>query len=180
MTQEQTERSIASGYMALSRMEKVSHFKSVIGLAVIQAFVLPFTVRYFLTNDTATLTKGILFISIGPALLAFALFLFQRQALKLRVRESRMSLEQLQARVEVVAPEHSWKVTLSSNQMLQLDTNTKDKPRVWGERITLIRTDENWLINSMRDPGIPRRNLTRMRGNQQNYKDLKALFGPEG
>lgn len=176
MTNALLDQSKISGYVALTRWEKVAHFKAPLGLAVIQLFVLPFVVRYFMQHDQAVLTQSILFISIGPAVLGLVLFLIQRQALKFKEVDSHISLGMLEQRMALVCTEHNWEISFRNETALLVNTNAPADPRVWGERITLVFDQDKWLINSVRDPGIPRRNISRMRGNRENYKVLEGVF----
>jgi len=147
MTDKQLHISLKKRKLRLSIWHTLVHF-AIVGFLTL----IPVTFILLNISNSKPIKQNSLLIFLIPLTLALIFFIIQSRRLKFRIIKTNLPKHKLDNLIEKVAQELKWFPYETDNDYIVAKTYPSLWSGSWGERITIIFTKNQVLINSICDP----------------------------
>ncbi len=171
MTNEQIKYSIETGEMKLGNWDKFNHYAIVGFLFIIPALFIFFHLKDYFQGTSRPFREGEIWFMIIPSILGLLFYRIQRNRLKFKSINTKLTREELDPIIEKVATELEWIPYVSNKKIIIAKTHPSLFSGSWGEQITILFHKNQILVNSICDPE-KRSSVVSMGRNKKNMNRL--------
>jgi len=171
MTSEQIKYSIETGEMKLVKWRKFTHYEIVGTLFILPAMVLFLLLKDYFQGAPRSLRESDIWFMIIPSILGLLLYRIQKNRLKFKYIDTKLTREELNSIIEKVAEELEWIPYLNNQEIIIAKTHPGFFSGSWGEQITILFDKNRVLVNSICDPS-KRSSVVSMGRNKRNINRL--------
>lgn len=172
MTNEQIKYSIETGKLKLGNWAKFIHYGVVIAIFLLPVTVIFFFFKdYFEGNPKPFEGNQLWATTIVPSILGILCYLLQRNKLKFKSIETKLTRTELTEVIERVAKRLEWIPHIVDEKVIVAKTHPGFFSGSWREQITILFDRNSVLVNSICDPD-KRPSMVSMGRNKRNVNDL--------
>ncbi len=145
---------IETGQLKLKLLELLTHYMIVIFLSIPFLMSLYSIIqKHFLDNYTGVRNPEEMIVATSPfGILAIFFFFIQRNRLKFKSVETKMSKDKIKEVIEMTAKQLDWNPVIIDSRLVVAKTHPHLLTGSWGEQITIIIEKNKIMINSICDP----------------------------
>ena len=171
MTKEQINYSIETGVMKLGNWDKFTHYGIVGFLFMIPGMFIFFHLKDAFQETARPFREGEIWFMIIPSILGLFFYQLQRNRLKFKSIDTKLTRDELNEIIEKVANELEWRPYVNTKEIIIAKTHPGFFSGSWGEQITILFDKNRILVNSICDPD-KRSSIVSMGRNKKNMDRL--------
>ena len=171
MTKEQIKYSIETGKMKLGNWDKLTHYGIVGFMFIIPTMFIFFHLKAYFQGASKPFQAGEIWIMIIPSILGLLFYWLQKNRLKFKSIDTKLTRFELDPVIEKVANELEWIVYVKNKKLVIAKTQPSFFSGSWGEQITILFDENRILVNSICDPS-KRSSVVSMGRNNKNMNRL--------
>lgn len=171
MTNEQIKYSIETSEMKLGNWHKFTHYGIVGFLFIIPAMLITFHLKDHFQGTSRPFREGEIWFMIIPSILGLLFYRLQKNRLKFKSIDTKLTREELDPIIEKVANELEWITFVKNKKIVISKTFPSFFSGSWGEQITILFDKNRILVNSICDPD-KRISIVSMGRNKKNMNRL--------
>ena len=151
MTNDQIKYSIETSEIKLGIFDKFNHYGIVGFLFIIPITLIFLHLKDYFQNNPKPFREGEILFIIIPSILGILFYLLQKNRLKFKSVETKLTREELDPIFEKVAKELEWTLYVNNKKMIIAKTHPSFFSGSWGEQITILFDKNRILVNSICD-----------------------------
>lgn len=155
MTNEQIQYSIETGELKLGNWDKFTHYGIVGFLFIIPAMIIFFHTKDYFLGISRPFREVEIWFMIIPSILGLLFYRLQKNRLKFKHIETKLTREEIDPIIEKVVNELEWTPYLINEKIIIAKTHPSFFSGSWGEQVTILFDKNRILVNSICDPDKP-------------------------
>lgn len=171
MTNDQIQYSIETGELKLGNWDKFTHYGIVGFLFIIPAMFIFFHTKDYFQGISRPFREGEIWFMIIPSILGLLFYRLQKNRLKFKQIETKLTREEIDQIIEKIANELEWITFVKNKKIIISKTFPGFFSGSWGEQITILFDKNRILVNSICDPD-KRSSVVSMGRNKKNMNRL--------
>ncbi|MCU7571618.1 hypothetical protein N4T16_10285 [Riemerella anatipestifer] len=152
MTNKQIQYSVETGELKLGIWDKFTHYGIVGFLFIIPVMFIFFHTKDYFQGISRPFIEGEIWCVIIPSILGLLFYRLQKNRLKFKQIETKLTREEIDPIIEKLATELEWTPYLINEKIIIAKTHPSFFSGSWGEQVTILFDKNRILVNSICDP----------------------------